>query len=103
MKMVRLAQWDNASVASLRNADCPEFDNQPWVGRATPQSTPRGTHFYGGPLANWFWRETAAGKGLFALQERWKHSGDRTKRLFSRTFLVPRANKGDSPYVDTSG
>ena len=56
----------------------------------------------GTTLANWFWRETAAGKGLFALQDRWKGSDDRTMRLFSRIFLVPRANAADSPYANTS-
>ena len=28
--MVRLTQLDKASAESLRNADCPEFDSQPW-------------------------------------------------------------------------
>ncbi len=29
--MVRLAQLDKASASTLRNFDCPEFDNQPWM------------------------------------------------------------------------
>ncbi|MCZ6614389.1 MAG: glycine/sarcosine/betaine reductase selenoprotein B family protein [Chloroflexi bacterium] len=29
--MVRLEQLDKASASSLRNFDCPEFDNQPWI------------------------------------------------------------------------
>ena len=61
------------------------------------QTTATGT-----TLANWFWRDTAAGKGLFALKDRWNDSEDRSMRLFSRLFLVPRDNVADSPYLKTS-
>ena len=56
----------------------------------------------GTTLANWLWRETAAGKVLFALQELWKDSDDSSMQLFSRLLLVPRAYHGDSPYLKAS-
>ena len=56
----------------------------------------------GTTLANWLWRETAAGKVLFALQDLWKNSDDRSMQLFSRLLLVPRAYEADSPYVNTN-
>ena len=56
----------------------------------------------GRTLANWFWRETAAGKVLFALQKLRKDGDDRSMQLFSRSLLVPKAYNADSPYVDTS-
>lgn len=52
----------------------------------------------GTTLGDWFWRETAAGKALMALQARWKYNDERNMRLFSRIFLVPRAYQADSPY-----
>ncbi|MCZ6614390.1 MAG: hypothetical protein O6920_01220 [Chloroflexi bacterium] len=56
----------------------------------------------GTTLANWLWRETAAGKVLFALQELWKDSDDSSMKLLSRLLLVPRAYHADSPYLNTS-
>ena len=56
----------------------------------------------GTTLANWLWRDTAAGKVLFALEELWKESDDSSRKLLSRLLLVPRAYHADSPYLNTS-
>ena len=56
----------------------------------------------GTTLTNWFWRETAAGKVLFTLQELWKTSEDRNTRLLSRNLMVPRTYAAESPYVEAS-
>ena len=53
-------------------------------------------------LANWLWRETAAGKVFFALQELWRHSDDSSMRLFSQNLLVPTSFHADSPYLNSS-
>lgn len=49
-------------------------------------------------LADWFWRETTAGKVFYALHENWRESEDSNKRLFSRILLVPTSYLADSPY-----
>ena len=56
----------------------------------------------GTTLANWLWRDTAAGRVLFALQDLWKDSDDSSMKLLSRLLLVPRAYHADSPYLNTS-
>lgn len=56
----------------------------------------------GTTLTNWFWRETAAGKVLFALQALWKTSDDRNTRFLARVLMVPRTYAADSPYVEAS-
>ena len=47
-------------------------------------------------LANWFWRETTAGKMLFAIQESHSKGENGVLRLVSEQYLVPEANKADS-------
>jgi hypothetical protein len=49
-------------------------------------------------LGDWFWRETAAARVLFTLQEHWRNSDDRNLQEFSRLLLIPRARQADSPY-----
>ena len=56
----------------------------------------------GKTLTNWFWRETAAGKVLFTLQEFWKSSEDRNTRSLSQVLMVPRAYADESPYAEVS-
>ena len=58
------------------------------------QATATGT-----TLADWFWRETAAGKVFFAPQDLWKNSDDHSLQQFNRLLLVPRAYTADSPYA----
>lgn len=53
----------------------------------------------GTTLTDWFWRETAAGKVFFALQDLWKYSDDHSLQQFNRLLLVPRAYAADSPYA----
>ena len=54
-------------------------------------------------LADWFWRDTAAGKVMFTLQEFWKDSDDGSMKLFSQLFMVPHVYHADSPYIGTGG
>jgi hypothetical protein len=49
-------------------------------------------------LATWFWRETAAAKILFLLQQRWKEASNPALKDFSRLLLIPRAYQDYSPY-----
>ena len=58
------------------------------------QATTSGT-----TLTDWFWRETAAGKVFYRLQEQWKESDDPNMQKFNRLLLVPRAYSADSPYA----
>jgi hypothetical protein len=43
------------------------------------------------PLADWFWRETAAGRVLFAVQEVCQHSEVSGMKGVASSFLIPRA------------
>jgi hypothetical protein len=49
-------------------------------------------------VATWFWRETAAAKTLFLLQDRWKDATTPALKDFSRLLLIPRAYQHYSPY-----
>jgi hypothetical protein len=40
-------------------------------------------------FSNWFWKETAAGKALEAIRDKFKDSGDKDLSLTARMFLVP--------------
>ncbi|MDA0263002.1 MAG: hypothetical protein O3A93_01815 [Chloroflexi bacterium] len=53
-------------------------------------------------LTDWFWKETAAGKIFYTLQDRWKDSDNRSLQQFSRLILVPRAYAAGSPYADAN-
>jgi hypothetical protein len=49
-------------------------------------------------LTDWFWHQTTAGQVLFTLQERGKHSDDKSWQIFSQNLLVPRTYQAASPY-----
>ena len=50
-------------------------------------------------LANWFWRETTAGQVIYTLQQRGLESDDKHWQTFSQNWLVPRAYRGESPFL----
>ena len=58
-------------------------------GQATSNST---------ALSGWFWRETIAGRVLFAIRETHESSEDPAMRSVSQVLLVPAAHLNDSPY-----
>jgi hypothetical protein len=49
-------------------------------------------------LADWFWRETVAGKVLFAVRDAHAESEDESLRLVVNRSLIPRAHSGFSPF-----
>lgn len=50
-------------------------------------------------LADWFWRETAAGHVLFAVQEVCRHSEVPGLQVVASSFLIPRARAAESPFA----
>ncbi len=50
-------------------------------------------------LADWFWRDTTAGRVLFALYEVCQHSDIPGMPVVAANFLIPRARSADSPYA----
>lgn len=50
-------------------------------------------------LADWFWRETTAGRVLFAVQEACKQSEVPGMHVVATSFLIPRARSAESPFV----
>ena len=75
------------AAEDLKAYYCEAVTAQP--GQETPDSH---------ALANWFWRDTAAGKTLFAIQEAHRKGENGVLRLVSERYLVPEANSADSPY-----
>lgn len=53
----------------------------------------------GQTLADWFWRETAAGRVLFAVQEVCQHSQVPGMQVVVSSFLIPRARSAESPFA----
>jgi hypothetical protein len=50
-------------------------------------------------LADWFWRETTAGRVLFAVQEVCKQSEVPGMQVVATSFLIPRARSAESPFA----
>jgi hypothetical protein len=50
-------------------------------------------------LADWFWRETTAGRVLFTVQEVCKHSEVPGMQVVAASFLIPRAHSAESPFA----
>jgi hypothetical protein len=50
-------------------------------------------------LADWFWRETTAGRVLFAVQEVYKQSEIPGMQVVATGFLIPRARSAESPFA----
>jgi hypothetical protein len=50
-------------------------------------------------LADWFWRETTAGRVLFAVHEACQQSQVPGLQVVAASFLIPRARSAESPFV----
>jgi hypothetical protein len=50
-------------------------------------------------LADWFWRETTAGRVLFAVQEVSKQSAIPGMQVVATGLLIPRARSAESPFA----
>ena len=50
-------------------------------------------------LATWFWRDTTAGKVLFAVHDACKRSAVPGMQVVAAGFLIPRAYSEVSPYA----
>jgi hypothetical protein len=50
-------------------------------------------------LADWFWRETTAGRVLFAVQEVCKQSEVPGMQAVATGLLIPRARSAESPFA----
>jgi hypothetical protein len=50
-------------------------------------------------LADWFWRDTVAGRVLFAVQEVRKQSDIPGMQVVVAGFLIPRARSAESPFA----
>jgi hypothetical protein len=50
-------------------------------------------------LADWFWRETMAGRVLFAVQEVCQHSEVPGMPVVAASFLIPRARSAESSFA----
>jgi hypothetical protein len=50
-------------------------------------------------LADWFWRETAAGRVLFAVHDACQRSDVPGIQVVAASFLIPRARMAESPYA----
>jgi hypothetical protein len=50
-------------------------------------------------LADWFWRETTAGRVLFAIHDACQRSDVPGIQVVANNFLIPRARTAESPYA----
>jgi len=50
-------------------------------------------------LADWFWRETTAGRVLFAVHDACQRSDVPGIQVVANSFLIPRARMAESPYA----
>ncbi len=50
-------------------------------------------------LSDWFWRETTAGRVLFAVHEVCKQSAVPGMQVVAASFLIPRARSAESPFA----
>jgi hypothetical protein len=50
-------------------------------------------------LADWFWRDTAAGRLLFAVQEVCLQNDIPGMQVVAANFLIPRARSAESPFA----
>jgi hypothetical protein len=52
-------------------------------------------------LVDWCWRDTTAGRVLFAVQEVWKESAIPCLQVVATGLLIPRARSVESPFAKT--
>ena len=85
---IPLAALFRYAVEDLKAYYCEALAAQP--GNSTADST---------ALANWFWRETAAGRVLFAVHEVSKQSAIPGMQAVAAGLLIPRARSAESPFA----
>ncbi len=85
---IPLAALFRFAVEDLKSYYCEALTVQP--GQNAADST---------TLADWFWRETTAGRVLFAVQEVCKQSEVPGLHVVATGFLIPRARSAESPFA----
>jgi hypothetical protein len=85
---IPLAALFRDAVEDLKAYYCEALAAQP--GYSTVDST---------TLADWFWRETTAGRVLFAVHEVSKQSAIPGMQVVATGFLMPRARRAESPFA----
>jgi len=85
---IPLAALFRFAVEDLKSYYCEALTVQP--GQSAADST---------ALADWFWRETTAGRVLFAVQEICKQSEVPGMHVVAAGFLIPRARSAESPFA----
>jgi D-proline reductase (dithiol) PrdB len=83
-----LATLFRFAVEDLKSYYCEAVTAQP--GQQAVDST---------VLADWFWRETTAGRVLFAVHDACQHSDVPGIQVVANSFLIPRARMAESPYA----
>jgi hypothetical protein len=83
-----LAALFRFAVEDLKAYYCEAITAQPGQKAADSQT-----------LADWFWRETTAGRVLFAVQEVCQHSDVPGLQVVGSSFLIPRARAAESPFT----
>lgn len=84
---VPLAQLLKFAVEDLKAYYCEAMTAQPGQGAVSSTA-----------LADWFWRETTAGRVLFAVQQTCLASDLPGLRQVAERALIPRARTAESPY-----
>jgi hypothetical protein len=85
---IPLAALFRYAVEDLKAYYCEALAAQP--GNSPADST---------TLADWFWRETMAGRVLFAVHEVSKHSTIPGMQAVATGMLIPRARSAESPFA----
>jgi hypothetical protein len=85
---IPLAALFRYAVEDLKAYYCEALAAQP--GNSTADST---------ALADWFWRETTAGRVLFAVYEASKQSAIPGMPAVAAGLLIPRARSAESPFA----
>jgi hypothetical protein len=76
------------AVEDLKSYYCEALTAQPGQGAADSTT-----------LADWFWRDTTAGRVLFAVQEVCQQSEVPGMHVIASGFLIPRARSAESPFA----
>ncbi len=85
---IPLAALFRFAVEDLKSYYCEAITAQP--GQQAVSST---------ALADWFWRDTTAGRVLFAVYEVCKRSAIPGMQVVTSGLLIPRARAAESPYA----
>jgi hypothetical protein len=85
---VSIAALFRYAVEDLKSYYCEAITAQPGQKAVDSQT-----------LADWFWRETAAGRVLFAVQKVCQHSEVPGLQVVASSFLIPRARAAESAFA----